>query len=177
MTFGKSFYLALLAAFALIGLLAAWDLGSDLGEGTALGHVLIEAIVIILALAGIAVLIRYLLKQTTTARQESMHLATRLAQSYAAAAQWQAQAQSLLQGLGQAIDRQFDAWHLTPAEKQVALLLLKGLSHKEIAHARGVGEATTRQQAQAIYRKAGLSGRHDLAAFFLEDLTLPRGDC
>jgi DNA-binding NarL/FixJ family response regulator len=38
-----------------------------------------------------------------------------------------------------------------------------------------VSETTVRQQARAIYRKAGLSGRHDLAAFFLEDLLGPRG--
>lgn len=76
-------------------------------------------------------------------------------------------------GLGQAIDEQFDRWHLSPAEKEVGLLLLKGLSHKEVAEARAVTEATARQQARAVYKKAGLSGRHDLAAFFLEDLMLP----
>jgi hypothetical protein len=31
-----------------------------------------------------------------------------------------------------------------------------------------------RQQALSIYRKAGLGGRSNLAAFFLEGLTLPR---
>ena len=53
------------------------------------------------------------------------------------------------------------------------MLLLKGLSHKDIAEIRSVTEATARQQARAVYRKGGLSGRHDLAAFFLEDLMLP----
>lgn len=61
-------------------------------------------------------------------------------------------------------------WELSPAEKEVALLLLKGLSHKEIAEVRGTSEATVRQQSRALYKKAGLTGRHDLAAFFLEDL-------
>ena len=50
---------------------------------------------------------------------------------------------------------------------------MKGLSHKDIARARGIGEATARQQATAVYRKAGVEGRNDLAAFFLEDLALP----
>ena len=36
-----------------------------------------------------------------------------------------------------------------------------------------VTEATARQQARAVYKKAGLSGRNDLAAFSLEDLWLP----
>jgi DNA-binding NarL/FixJ family response regulator len=55
----------------------------------------------------------------------------------------------------------------------VALLLLKGLAHKEIADARETSERTVRQQSLAIYRKAGLSGRAELSAFFLEDLLLP----
>jgi hypothetical protein len=51
--------------------------------------------------------------------------------------------------------------------------LLKGLSHKEIAEVRSITEVIARQQARAVYKKAGLSGRNDLAAFFLEDLLLP----
>lgn len=72
-----------------------------------------------------------------------------------------------------AIDRQFERWGLFAAEREVALLLLKGLSHKEVASARETSERTVRQQALAVYRKAGLSGRAELAAFFLEDLLLP----
>ena len=62
-----------------------------------------------------------------------------------------------------------EAW-----EKEISLLLLKGLSHKEIDYIRNVsGEATARQQARALYQKAGLLGPDDLSAFFLEELTLP----
>jgi DNA-binding NarL/FixJ family response regulator len=64
---------------------------------------------------------------------------------------------------------------LTAAEREVGLLLLKGLSHKEVAAARGTSETTIRQQALAVYRKAGLRNRSDLSAFFLEDLLLPQG--
>jgi len=80
----------------------------------------------------------------------------------------------LLKGLGSAIDSQFDRWQLTAAEREMALLMLKGLSHKEIALARDTSERTIRQQAQSIYGKANLSGRAALSAFFLEDLLLPR---
>ena len=97
----------------------------------------------------------------------------RLHTSEQEAERWRDEARDLLQGLGAAIDTQFDRWGLTPAEREVALLLLKGLAHKEIATVRAVGEATIRQQAQAVYRKAGVTGRHDLAALFLEDLFLP----
>jgi DNA-binding NarL/FixJ family response regulator len=46
--------------------------------------------------------------------------------------------------------------------------MLKGLRLKGIAQARNTSERTVRQQAQSIYRKAGLEGRSDLAAYFLE---------
>ncbi|MCC6847687.1 MAG: helix-turn-helix transcriptional regulator [Deltaproteobacteria bacterium] len=103
-------------------------------------------------------------------------LARRLVDSEQEAARWRQEAGDLIAGLGDAIDRQLDRWGLSPAEKEVALLLLKGLSHKEIGALRDVSEATVRQQARSLYAKAGLEGRHDLAAFFLEDLLVPRSN-
>ncbi|MEM9585354.1 MAG: LuxR C-terminal-related transcriptional regulator [Pseudomonadota bacterium] len=82
-------------------------------------------------------------------------------------------AQKHLEGLGIMIDAQFDIWALTAAEKEVALLLLKGFSLKEIAELRGISERTARQQATSVYGKSGLNGRAALSAFFLEDLLLP----
>jgi DNA-binding CsgD family transcriptional regulator len=87
--------------------------------------------------------------------------------------EWRQNAQNALQGLGEAIHRQFDAWRLTPAEREVALLLLKGYSHKHVAAATGRSERTARQHATAVYQKAGLGSRAELSAYFLEDLLLP----
>jgi DNA-binding NarL/FixJ family response regulator len=50
-----------------------------------------------------------------------------------------------------------------------ALLLLKGLSFKEIAAVRNTLEKTVRQQASGIYKKAGVSSRHAFAVWFIED--------
>lgn len=86
---------------------------------------------------------------------------------------WRASARLALEGLAEAVDAQFGAWGLTPAEREVALLLLKGYSHKQVAQATGRSERTARQHAAAVYEKAGLAGRAELAAFFLEDLMLP----
>jgi DNA-binding CsgD family transcriptional regulator len=88
--------------------------------------------------------------------------------------QWRASAQTALAGLSIAIDRQFEAWKLTPAEREVALLILKGYGHKQIAGATQRSERTVRQHAVTVYQKSGLAGRAELAAFFLEDLLLPR---
>jgi DNA-binding CsgD family transcriptional regulator len=65
---------------------------------------------------------------------------------------------------------QFSQWALSPSENEVALLLIKGLSMKEIADARSVKEKTIRSQATNIYAKSGCTGRHELAAYFIEDL-------
>ena len=90
--------------------------------------------------------------------------------------QWRDETRALLKGLGEAIDRQFLTWKLTEAEREVGLLILKGLSLKEIAAARVTSERTIRAQARSIYAKAGLSGRAALSAFFLEDLLAPIDD-
>jgi DNA-binding CsgD family transcriptional regulator len=65
---------------------------------------------------------------------------------------------------------QFARWSLSPSEAEVALLLIKGLSMKEVSTARRVKEKTIRQQATSIYAKAGCAGRHELVAHFIEDL-------
>lgn len=89
---------------------------------------------------------------------------------------WRESAVHALEGLGRALNQQFDSWELTPAEREVALLLLKGYSHKAIARSTGRGDQTVRQHAAAVYRKASLSGRAELSGFFLEDLILPADD-
>ena len=76
-------------------------------------------------------------------------------------------------GLAHAIDQQLNQWKLTIAEKEVAFLLLKGLSLKEVAEIRQTTEKTARVQSMAVYAKAGVSGRSELSAFFLEDLLPP----
>jgi DNA-binding NarL/FixJ family response regulator len=89
------------------------------------------------------------------------------------AEKWREQSRNYVEGLSQAIDQQLTTWNLSSAEKEVAFLLLKGLSLKDIALVRKTTEKTARAQSAAIYSKSGLSGRSELAAFFLEDLLVP----
>jgi len=164
--------------FAAIAALAAIDLALDLAEGASVLHVAAEGSVALLGAGGAVVMGRSLARARRQARAHAAdadELGRRLEATRADAERWRRDAGELLRGLGAAIDDQFGRWQLTTAEREVALLLLKGLSHKEIASARGVGEPTVRQQAQAVYRKAGLAGRSELAAFFLEDLLPPAG--
>lgn len=110
--------------------------------------------------------------QATTQRNRALESAMRSTREDLS--QWKAKAAELLRGLGDKINEQLDAWQLTDAEKEVALLLIKGLSFKEVGAARGTTEKTVRQQASRVYAKSGVESRAELAAFFLEDLLLPQ---
>lgn len=171
--------LAFAGVFALVALLAALDLAGDLREGTTAAHVAVEGAIVLAGACGLVALLRRhaaLRRSEREARATAADLSADLRTSRAEADRWRAEARDLSAGLGALIDAQLVRWQLTPAEKEVALLMLKGFGHKEIAAARGVAEATVRQQATNCYRKAGVAGRHDLVAFFLEDLLAPRRD-
>lgn len=86
---------------------------------------------------------------------------------------WRANAEGALRSLGEAIASQMTRWELTPAEREVALLILQGLGHKQIAARTGRSERTVRQHAVNVYDKSGQGGRAELAAFFLNGVELP----
>ena len=176
--------MGLIGLFGVIAVLAALDLAGDIEEGAGSWHNGVEGTVGLIGAFGVAwmlVRLRGLHRRARSAEDRAGvaegragDLEQRLEVSTQEAGRWRNEAAELVAGLGAAIDAQLDRWGLSAAEKDVALLLLKGLSHKEVADVRGVGEATVRQQARALYKKAGLSGRSDLAAFFLEDLLAAR---
>lgn len=151
--------------FATISILVGTDLVADYRQGTSWAHLLVETAVLIAAAGGVVFLVVLHLKTRTTLEQTRVE-----------AEQWRHESQELIRGLAVVIANQFDRWGLSRAEAEVGMLLLKGLSHKEIAHVRTTSERTAREQARAVYRKSGLSGRPALSAFFLEDLLPPPQD-
>jgi len=68
------------------------------------------------------------------------------------------------------LEERFGDWSLTPAERDVALFAIKGMSTQEIAALRETSEGTVKAQTAAIYRKAGVSGRPQLLSLFIDDL-------
>ena len=68
------------------------------------------------------------------------------------------------------LQERFSEWGLTPSEKDVALFAIKGMSTAEIAGLRSTSEGTVKAQTNAIYRKAGVTGRSQLLSLFIEDL-------
>lgn len=131
----------------------------------------LELIPVIVATVGVVVLFRTSARQ----RDDQLVLLRDLELARLQGQRWRSEARTLLNGLGDAIEGQFTRWNLTDAEREVALLLLKGLSLKEIASVRAATERTIRAQAQSVYAKAGVTGRAALSAFFLEDLLAPIG--
>lgn len=160
------------ALFVVIAALIGADIVDDYRSGIDAGHLLMEGAVMLAALAGAAALWR----QLRSARRQARQLSIDLTAAREEAARFREEARDALEGLGAAIDAQFTRWGLTPAEREIGLLMLKGLSHREIAAARSTTETTIRQQALAIYRKSGLRNRAELSAFFLEDLLLPAAE-
>lgn len=68
------------------------------------------------------------------------------------------------------MEEKFTDWKLTPAEREVALFAIKGLSTQEIAELRSTSEGTVKAQTNAIYRKADVTGRPQLLSVFIDDL-------
>jgi DNA-binding CsgD family transcriptional regulator len=68
------------------------------------------------------------------------------------------------------LEERFGEWGLTAAERDVSIFLIKGMNTAEIATLRATSEGTVKSQTNAIYRKAGVTGRQQLLSLFIEDL-------
>lgn len=160
---------AVVLLLLVFSLLASLDLAMDSPRVFWSVHALVEIALIVVGLLAAAILGR-----GWRDAEQSLHGARTLADARKAERDlWQERARGALVGFGEAIDRQFDVWALTPTEKETALLLLKGYSHKDAAVLTRRSERTVRQHAVAVYRKSGLSGRAQLAAFFFDGMILP----
>lgn len=153
----------------LVAIGGAVDLALDRPERWLSLHVIVEVVLMVTSLAFSIILWR---GWRRTQRQLACAEVT-VARTSAERDAWRKSAESALAGFSSAVEQQFEKWGLTPVEREVALLLLKGHGHKQVAAQTGRSERTVRQHAVSIYEKSGLGGRAELAAFFLEGLMLP----
>jgi DNA-binding CsgD family transcriptional regulator len=156
----------LIVVFACFVIISGLDIAMDFSEGADFAHVAQEATILTLSLLALAWLLFDLRRQAN----EISKLRSELAEINTAAPMPGKYVLEAKLNLSQVISHQFNDWQLTDSEKDVGWLLLKGLSLKEIAAIRNTLEKTVRQQASAIYKKAGLSGRHAFSAWFIEDV-------
>lgn len=139
------------------------------GEDIALADFLIDAVALALL---VATSVAAALAAMNVKEQHNDRLALEhdLERAKADGSQWRKRAEDQLDQFRHAIGEQFDEWEVTDAERDVGHLILRGLSHKEIARLRSTSEATVRQQAQSLYRKAKLPNKGAFAAYFLDDV-------
>lgn len=153
------------SGLTIIMVLNFFDVLTDIDLGVPLWHIIEESIIVLVSGLGAGYLIYdirqrskklALLGQTLT--ESNQHLENITEKMKLARKQY-----------SEVIHQQFDDWQMSQGEQQVGLLLLKGLSFKEIAAVRNTKEKTVRQQASTIYSKSKLEGRHEFSAWFLED--------
>ncbi len=166
---GRALRLTLAGVLVLLVVNGAINLAFDAPHDWLAPHALFELFSIAAAVAAAAILWLGWWKAAQTVGAVRQSLEHRKSERDA----WRERARRALDGLGEAIDAQFREWELTPTEREIALLVLKGHSHKRIADLTGRRERTVRQHSVVVYQKSGLGGRAELAAFFLEDLILP----
>ena len=152
---------------AFVGLLTLEAMNDE--NGISYLGLLLEAIELLLMIAA-ACGITLMFGRMHVNHQEKVALIRDLQTAQLEGADLRRQVRSQIDGLGAAIEQQFQHWRLTDAEREVGRLMLKGFNHKEIATLRKTSEATARQQAASVYQRSGLGGRAAFCAFFLEDL-------
>ncbi|QSX36732.1 helix-turn-helix transcriptional regulator [Shewanella sedimentimangrovi] len=141
------------------------DITSDLGQGASPLHLAQEGLLLTLATA----LLGWILLSLRRQQQQIQRLTRELDEARQLPLPQDEMLLDARHRLADLMAKQFQIWGLSQSEKEVGQLLLKGLSLKEISLLRGTAEKTIRQQASAIYKKAGVSGRHGFAAWFIED--------
>lgn len=148
---------ALAGIIVLQGICATFFIGDvywDLAHGDHLddAHMMLELLAALALLAGVVYLMLEL--RALLARMAEMDTGLRAARGE-------------MTGL---IDAFFEGWGLTPSERDVALLILKGVDNDEIARLRGTAVGTVRAQTARVYAKAGVEGRAQLFSVFMEEL-------
>jgi len=152
-------------ALTMIMILNFLDVLTDIGLGVPTWHIVEESIIVLLSGLGAGYLIYEIYKRSKQLHQ----LAETLSESNRNLENITEKMLLARKQYSEVIQQQFDDWKLTEGEQQVGMLLLKGLSFKEIAAVRSTKEKTVRQQASSIYSKTNLEGRHEFSGWFLED--------
>lgn len=158
-----------LSGLLVLAFTVSLDMFFDVKEGLPLEHLLHEALLLVfclvLTLFQVSVISRQ--KKSLQSNQKEIQALTQSKEDF------RLKSLRFSQDFSEAVAQQFVDWKLTESERDIAILLIKGLSMKEIAEDRQSKETTVRQQAASIYRKAQVEGRQDLTSFFLEDLFSP----
>ncbi len=115
-------------------------------------HLLLESVAAIALIAGVIFLMIEL--RGLLSRMSDMQTGLEIAHGHLA---------EVIQGF-------FEDWNLTNAERDVAIMILKGLDNDAIAQVRNTASGTVRAQATNIYAKSASNGRAQFISLFVEEL-------
>jgi DNA-binding CsgD family transcriptional regulator len=158
--------------FILI-VLTVLDIKEDFQEGISMRHIDHEIGLVLLYLFGMFALVWNQWSKNKKFKKLLGKSALKNKETYKQLQKSKIKLNDILLGVSHKVDQELESWKLTSAEKEVAFLLLKGLSVREISEMRETSEKTVGQQCQQIYKKSGISGRIELLAYFLEDYLVP----
>ena len=128
--------LGLFSYGALLTLIVATE-----GETLTLSDFLIDAVTILLTV-GAAVGVGLVAHRVQSQHEEKLTLTRDLESARSEGNGWRKMVQQHSASLRAGVDQQFEIWGMTDAEREIGLLILKGMSHKEIAAARETTDAT-----------------------------------
>ena len=143
--------------------LTLFDVFADLKEGVSLSHIIVEIGIVtsgVLAIVMVVLLLRTkseILKSSLVETKEELNKVS-------------LDIKEIKEGIHNRVVKDMQEWSLTIAEQDVAFLLLKGMSTKDMALTRGSAEKTVRHQLSSIYQKSKLSNKGEFQAYFLEDI-------
>lgn len=154
--------MSLIFTFSLISL----DVIIELKHTFSFEHIIVELLIFLSSLVGVvSLLYKYMIE-----KKEKNELVEKLSSVNKEMEEWRNKVSKVSKDFFWAVEEQMEIWGLTKSEKDIAVLLIKGMSTKDIAELRGVTEKTIRTHATSIYRKSNLNTRYELASYFIEGL-------
>lgn len=155
---------------ALVFLLVSLDITLDIVEGLPMKamiyDLLLEGSILVLVILSTNSIWRKLKVE----KESKSKLENRLNETVLKASIWEKKSKDFVSEFHSHLLSKFFDWSLSKSEKEVAVLLLKGLTSKEIASIRFTSERTIRNQCRSIYEKAGFKSKNELKGYFLSEL-------
>ena len=142
------------------------DMLKDLPAKSLLVELAIEGSILLLVIVS-STYIWEVLHKTQSSKDE---LEINLKETKKLASSWERKSKEFIKEFQIHLVDQFEQWNLSKSEQEVALLLLKGNSTKDIAHIRSTSLGTIKNQCSSIYEKSGMPNKNELSAFFLGEL-------
>ncbi|MFT6070328.1 MAG: DNA-binding CsgD family transcriptional regulator [Bacteriovoracaceae bacterium] len=151
-------------------LLIVTDITFDFLEGLPMKAMAFDLILEGSILVLVLITANYVWKKFTSEIETKESVEQDLEETKKLALLWEEKSKHFIREFQAHVTTQFNAWNLSKSEKDISILILQGMSSKEISGVRFTSERTIRNQCRSIYEKSKLSGKSELSAFFLSEL-------